>query len=54
MVTDSMAFGGLATFLPEAASGAARNEQAISVGWSGGRGEKCIKDSLSQLSKTLI
>ena len=32
MVTDSMATGGQAAFLPEAAAGAAHSEQAISVG----------------------
>lgn len=43
MVTDSMAFGGLATFLPEAASGAARNKQAISVGLEWGQGGEMHK-----------
>lgn len=35
MVTDSKAIGGQAAFLPEAAAGAARSEQAISVGLEG-------------------
>lgn len=43
MVTDSMAFGGLAIFLPEAAAGAARNEQAIPVGLEWGPGGELHK-----------
>lgn len=52
MATDSMAIGGQAAFLPEAAAGAARSEQAISVGLEGG--QNGIKDFLSQLSKKPI
>ena len=52
MVTESMATGSQAAFLPEVAAGAVHSEQAISVGLEGG--ETCIKDFLSQLSKKLI
>ena len=52
MVTDSMATGSQAAFLPEVAAGAVHSEQALSVGLEGG--ETCIKDFLSQLSKKLI